>query len=139
MGLFSISSLPEPQYNSIHPPFEVTTSIQIQIIMSDIAKGVGNLFAAVVDIIKGIFATVFNLFQTAINTVIGLFKNVFNLAEGVVGFIIGNIFIIGTLCTVYFGYQLYQQRQGKNPAPISRAATKKTSYELWARSLEGRG
>merc|ERR1712000_394260 len=110
---------PEPQYNSIHPPFEVTTSIQIQIIMSDIAKGVGNLFAAVVDIIKGIFATVFNLFQTAINTVIGLFKNVFNLAEGVVGFIIGN------LCAVYFGYQLYQQRQGKNPAPISRAATKK--------------
>ena len=59
--------------------------------MSDIAKGVGNLFAAVVDIIKGIFATVFNVFQTAINTVIGLFKNVFNLAEGVVGFIIGKI------------------------------------------------
>jgi hypothetical protein len=113
--------------------------------MSDIAKGVGNLFAAVVDIIKGIFATVFNVFQAAINTVIGLFKNVFNLAEGVVGFIIGessklhrassssaltyagNIFIIGTLCALYFGYQLYQQRQGKNPAPISRAATKKTS------------
>merc|ERR1711964_557737 len=110
---FSISSLPEPQYNSIHPPFEVTTSIQIQIIMSDIAKGVGNLFAAVVDIIKGIFATVFNLFQTAINTVIGLFKNVFNLAEGVVGFIIGNIFIIGTLCAVYFGYQLYQNVKAK--------------------------
>ncbi|KAK5463026.1 hypothetical protein LTS15_002738 [Exophiala xenobiotica] len=106
--------------------------------MSDIAKGVGNLFAAVVDIIKGIFATVFNVFQAAISTVIGLFKNVFNLAEGVVGFIIGpqqvlaltyagNIFIIGTLCALYFGYQLYQQRQGKNPAPISRAATKKTS------------
>jgi hypothetical protein len=59
--------------------------------MSDIAKGVGNLFAAVVDIIKGIFATVFNVFQAAINTVLGLFKNVFNLAEGVVGFIIGKI------------------------------------------------
>lgn len=113
--------------------------------MSDIAKGVGNLFAAVFDIIKGIFTTILNVISGAINAAVGLVKNVFNMAEGVVGFIIGkfrtstflqgglgltclgNIFIIGTLCAVYFGYQLYQQRQGRNPAPISRVATKKTN------------
>ncbi|EXJ93989.1 hypothetical protein A1O1_02382 [Capronia coronata CBS 617.96] len=95
--------------------------------MSDLAKGVGNLFASVVEIIKGIFTTILHLFEGAVNTVIGLFKSVFNLAEGVVGFIIGNIFILGTLCAVYFGYVLYQQRQGKQPAPISRVAAKKTS------------
>lgn len=111
--------------------------------MSDIAKGVGNLFTSVLEIIKGIFTTIFSVFEGAVSTVIGLFKNVFNLAEGVVGFIIGmwsqraeeplkltehigNIFILGTLAAVYFGYILYQQRQGKQPAPISRAATKKT-------------
>ncbi|KAL2413215.1 hypothetical protein ABEF95_004293 [Exophiala dermatitidis] len=94
--------------------------------MSDIAKGVGNLFASVAEIIRGIFATIFGLFGHAINTVIGLFKGVFNLAEGAIGFIIGNLFIIGTLVAVYFGYVLYQQRQGRQPAPISRAA-KKTS------------
>jgi len=109
--------------------------------MSDIVKGVGNLFYSVLEIIQGIFSTILSVFQGAINTVLGLFKNVFNLAEGVVGFIIGmwsdcmkgipqtdfatgNIFILGTLAAVYFGYILYQQRQGKNPAPISRAAKK---------------
>ncbi|EXJ92239.1 hypothetical protein A1O3_00789 [Capronia epimyces CBS 606.96] len=95
--------------------------------MSDLVKGIGNLLASIVDIIKGLFVTVFHLFEGAVNTVIGVFKGVFNLAEGVVGFIIGNIFILGTLCAVYFGYVLYQQRQGKQPAPISRVATKKTS------------
>jgi len=94
--------------------------------MSDLAKGVSHLFASIVEIIKGIFTTAFQIFEGAINTVIGLFKNVFNLAEGIVGFIIGNIFILGTLAAVYFGYVAYQQRQGKQPAPISRAATKKT-------------
>ncbi|KAK4940701.1 hypothetical protein LTR10_019211 [Elasticomyces elasticus] len=92
--------------------------------MSDIAKGVGNLFYSVLEIIQGIVSTIFSVFQGAINTVLGLFKNVFNLAEGVLGFIIGNIFILGTLAALYFGYILYQQRQGKNPAPISRAAKK---------------
>ena len=60
--------------------------------MSDIAKGVGNLFASVVEIIKGIFATIFNVFQGALNAVIGLFKSVFGLFEGVLGFIIGMSF-----------------------------------------------
>ncbi len=108
--------------------------------MSDIAKGVGNLFASVVEIIKGIVTTIFGLFQGALNAAIGLLKNVFNLAEGVLGFIIGkfvsesrrisltglgNLFIIGTLCAVYFGYVLYQERQGKRPAPISKALSGK--------------
>lgn len=57
--------------------------------MSDIAKGVSHLFASIVEIIKGIFSTVFHVFEGALNAVIGLFKSVFNLAEGVVGFIIG--------------------------------------------------
>jgi phage-related protein len=111
--------------------------------MSDIAKGVGNLFASVLEIIKGLFTTAFNLFEGALNAVIGLIKNTFNLAEGVLGFIIGmyraliapivrliaagNIFILGTLAAVYFGYILLQQRQGKRPAPISKAATGKTN------------
>ncbi|KAJ4507900.1 hypothetical protein HRR80_005942 [Exophiala dermatitidis] len=64
--------------------------------MSDIAKGVGNLFASFAEIIRGIFATIFGLFGTAINTVIGLFKGVFNLAEGAIGFIIGKIARTGT-------------------------------------------
>ncbi|KIW29797.1 uncharacterized protein PV07_05585 [Cladophialophora immunda] len=94
--------------------------------MSDIAKGVSNLVASIFEIFKGIFVTVFNVFEGALNAVIGLLKNTFNLAEGVLGFLIGNIFIIGTLCAVYFGYVLYQQRQGKRPAPISKVATGKT-------------
>ncbi|EXJ76539.1 uncharacterized protein A1O5_01047 [Cladophialophora psammophila CBS 110553] len=94
--------------------------------MSDIVKGVSNLFASIFEIIRGIFVTVFNIFEGALNAAIGLLKNTFNAAEGVLGFIVGNIFIIGTLCAIYFGYVLYQQRQGKRPAPISKAATGKT-------------
>ncbi|KIX98664.1 uncharacterized protein Z520_05965 [Fonsecaea multimorphosa CBS 102226] len=94
--------------------------------MSDIAKGVSNLVASIFEIIKGIFVTVYNVFEGALNAVIGLLKNTFNLAEGVLGFLIGNIFIIGTLCAVYFGYVLYQQRQGKQPAPVSKVVTGKT-------------
>jgi hypothetical protein len=111
--------------------------------MSDIAKGISNLFASVFEIVKGLFTTAFNLFEGALNAVIGLIKNTFNLAEGVLGFIIGrcremiapnltltaagNIFILGTLAAVYFGYILLQQRQGKRPAPISKAATGKAN------------
>ncbi|KIW99307.1 uncharacterized protein Z519_00970 [Cladophialophora bantiana CBS 173.52] len=94
--------------------------------MSDIVKGVSNLFASIFEIIRGIFVTVFNIFEGALNAAIGLLKNTFNVAEGVLGFIIGNIFIIGTMCAIYFGYVLYQQRQGKRPAPISKVATGKT-------------
>ncbi|KAH0841860.1 hypothetical protein FOPE_07132 [Fonsecaea pedrosoi] len=94
--------------------------------MSEIVKGVSNLFASVFEIITGIFITAFNIFEGALDAVIGLLKNTFNLAEGVLGFLIGNIFLIGTLCAVYFGYVLYQQRQGNRPAPISKVATGKT-------------
>ncbi|KAJ9616994.1 hypothetical protein H2200_000715 [Cladophialophora chaetospira] len=104
--------------------------------MSDIVKGIGNLFASIAeifkgifstifDVIRGIFVTIFNLFQGAINAVIGLVKETFNLAEGAVGFIIGNFFILGALAAAYFGYQYIQQRQGKRPAPISKTLTGK--------------
>ena len=111
--------------------------------MSDIAKGIGGIFTSLVEIIKGIFATIFSIFEGAFNAVIGLFKGVFNITEGVLGFLIGkkmrscwgvkigtntsltgNFFVIGTLVAVYFGYIFYQQRQGRNPAPISRAVKK---------------
>lgn len=115
--------------------------------MSDIAKGLGDLVTSIVEIIKGIFTTIFNVIQGALNAILGVFKGMFNLTEGVLGFVIGkysfsalevpnlwltltgdegNFFLLGTLAAVYFGYILYQQRQGRNPAPLSAAATKKT-------------
>ncbi|KEF51527.1 uncharacterized protein A1O9_12444 [Exophiala aquamarina CBS 119918] len=94
--------------------------------MSDIAKGVGDLFASIVEIVKEIFITIIHVFEGAFNAVVGIFKGVFNMTEGVLGFIIGNFFLLGTVAAVYFGYILYQQRQGRNPAPLSAAATKKT-------------
>lgn len=113
--------------------------------MSDIAKGVGNLITSIVEIIKGIFTTIFHVFEGAFNAILGVFKGMFNVTEGILGFIIGelspcrkrawperltrfagNFFLLGTLAAVYFGYILYQQRQGRNPAPLSAAATKKT-------------
>jgi hypothetical protein len=57
--------------------------------MSDIVKGVGNLFASIFEIFKGIIVGIFNIFEGALNAVIGLVKNTFNLAEGVIGFLIG--------------------------------------------------
>jgi hypothetical protein len=113
--------------------------------MSDIAKGLGDLITSIVEIIKGIFTTIFHVFEGALNAILGVFKGMFNLTEGVLGFVIGkysfcapevpklwltgdegNFFLLGTLAAVYFGYILYQQRQGRNPAPLSAAATKKT-------------
>ncbi|KAK5056829.1 hypothetical protein LTR84_012361 [Exophiala bonariae] len=94
--------------------------------MSDIASGVGNLVTSIVEIIKGIITTIFHVFEGAFNAVLGVFKGMFNVTEGILGFIIGNFFLLGTLAAVYFGYILYQQRQGRNPAPLSAAATKKT-------------
>lgn len=116
--------------------------------MSDIAKGVGDLVTSIVEIIKGIFTTIFHVFEGAFNAIIGVFKGMFNLTEGILGFIIGklslsgrdpdldratdltcvagNFFLLGTIAAAYFGYILYQQRQGRNPAPLSAAATKKT-------------
>lgn len=57
--------------------------------MSDIVKGVSDLLASLVEIIKGIFVTIFNVAEGSIKAVLGLFKNIFNMAEGIVGFIIG--------------------------------------------------
>jgi len=93
--------------------------------MSDIVKGISNLLASLFEIIKGIFTTALHVAEGAVSAVVGLIKNVFNMAEGIVGFIIGNIFILGTLAAVYFGYVAYQQRQGKQPAPVSRAVKNK--------------
>jgi len=93
--------------------------------MSDIVKGIQHLIASLFDIIKGIFTTALHVSEGAVSAVVGLIKSVFSMAEGIVGFIIGNIFLLGTLAAVYFGYIAYQQRQGKQPAPVSRAMKSK--------------
>lgn len=63
--------------------------------MSDIAKGFGDLITSIVEIIKGIFTTIFHLFEGVLNTIVGVFKGMFNLTEGVLGFVIGKYSFCG--------------------------------------------
>ena len=61
--------------------------------MSEIIKGISNLFASIFQVLEGTIKTIVNTIIGAISTVldviIGLFKSLFSLAEGVVGLVIG--------------------------------------------------
>jgi phage-related protein len=61
--------------------------------MSDIVKGIGNLFASLFEIITGVIGTAINAVTSTISAVIdvfiGIITNLFNIAEGVAGLILG--------------------------------------------------
>lgn len=61
--------------------------------MSEIIKGISNLFASIFQVLEGTIKTIVNTIIGAISTVldviIGLFKSLFSLAEGVIGLVIG--------------------------------------------------
>ena len=62
---------------------------QQSISMSGVAKGIGDLFASVFEIIKGIFQAIGSTIATAFSAVTGLIGSVFDLFEGMVGFVLG--------------------------------------------------
>lgn len=116
--------------------------------MAEIIKGLTNLVQSFFQIIYGTVATVVNTvvgtFEAAINFVVGLIKSVFNVSEDLLKLIVGksrmsllvmnisanelvlgNLTLIITLFIAYWGYVIYQQRQGnRNPQPLNEIAGK---------------
>jgi len=92
-----------------------------------VASGIGHFFESIVEMIQGIFVTIFHIFegaisavlhffQLALDTVFGLFKGFAHAVENTLGFAVHNFFILGTLAAVVFGYLLLSQRHGTTPA-----------------------
>lgn len=122
--------------------------------MSEIIKGLANLVQSFFQIIYGTISTVVSTIvgtvEAAFRFVIGLFQSVFNVSEGIVGLIIGtlhslqsthspwialarsvankragNLTLILTAGALYWGYIIYQQRQGnRNPQPLKELSGK---------------
>lgn len=117
--------------------------------MAELVKGIANLFQSLFQIVYGAVATVVSAvvgtFEAAVNFVVSLIKGVFNVSEDLLKLIVGtyillvqnqnghcandqttgNLTLIITLFIAYWGYVLFQQRQGnQNPQPIKELAGK---------------
>ncbi|KPI42137.1 uncharacterized protein AB675_5340 [Cyphellophora attinorum] len=97
--------------------------------MSSIVKGLTDLVQGVFNIIYGTIATIVNTvlgtFEAAVNFVVSLIKGVFNISEDILKLIVGNLGLLLGLFLLYWGYVIYQQRQGNsNPQPIKELSGK---------------
>ncbi|ETN43975.1 uncharacterized protein HMPREF1541_10840 [Cyphellophora europaea CBS 101466] len=97
--------------------------------MAEIVKGLTNLVQSFFQIIYGtvstVVSTIVNTLEAAFNFVVGIFQSAFNVSEGIVGLVLGNLTLILTAVLAYWGYVIYQQRQGnKNPQPLKEISGK---------------
>merc|ERR1711964_151820 len=86
--------------------------------MSDIIQGFTNL-------VQSFFQIIYGTVSTVVSTIVGVFQSAFNVSEGIVGVVFGNLTLILALVAAYWGYVIYQQRQGNsNPQPLKEIAGK---------------